>query len=419
MSNLVTNCVRNQKAEIKRILDSAFIQRNMTERLVAALDEDAIKVIIGPRRSGKSSLAIQALNGKKFAYFNFEDESINFEFTADSLLSSLQIVYPGFEYLLFDEIQLFPKWEHLVNRLHRLGHKMVITGSNSKLLSSELASSLTGRYLEFQLFTFSFDECLTARKVGRSSSAFDEYLQSGGFPSVVTGRSQASDFLPTLWDAIVFKDLVQRYKIRRAAELKNLLYLVLTNMSCRASARSLSRNINEQLSHATVAKFISWAEGAYLCSMLHQFSFKARERVNSDKKIYLYDTGFFSVHRKSGARDFGRLLENYVFIELCRHGLTPNVDLFCYRTKANYEVDFYVAGTSQVGKLIQVCYSMTDHETRKREVRALIAAAKELNVQELYVLTGDEAEQSYVQDGYEIKSIPAWRTDILEEIFES
>ncbi|MCX6117211.1 MAG: ATP-binding protein [Proteobacteria bacterium] len=408
MTNLLTNTIIRQKPEIKRILESAFVPREMTQNLVNALDDDAIKVIIGPRRSGKSSVAVQALSNKKFAYFNFEDESINFDFTSEQLLASLEQVYPNFEYLLFDELQLFPKWEHLVNRLHRLGYKIVITGSNSKLLSSELASSLTGRYLEFKLLTFSYNEYLTTKQSERGAHSFDDYLHSGGFPSVATGRSQGHDFLPTLWDAIILKDLVQRYKIRNSVELKNLLHIILTNMSARVSARSLSRNLNEHLSHATVSKYLSWAEGAYLCTLLHQFSFKARERVNSDKKIYLYDNGFYSTHKKSGSRDVGRLLENYVFIEICRHGYTPNLDFFSYQTRSKFEVDFYIHSSSQNKKLIQVCYNMTDQETQKREIRALVAAASELGVKELYIVTCDDAEQVYTQDGYEIKAVPAW-----------
>ena len=410
MNDLVTNCVLRQKIEIKRILEAAFVQRDLTPRLVKALDDEAIKVIIGPRRSGKSSLAIQALQGKKFAYFNFEDESINFEFSAESLLASFNEVYAGFEYILFDEIQLFPNWEHLVNRLHRLGYKILITGSNSKLLSGELASSLTGRYIEFQLLTFSYSEYLDAKNLTKNQSSFADYLESGGYPSVVTGRSHADDFLPTLWDAIVLKDLVQRYKIRRTVELKNLLYLVLTSMASRATARSLSRGINESLTHSTVNKYLSWAEGAYLCSMLHSFSFKARERVNSDKKLYLYDTGFFTAHKKSSNKDIGRLLENYIFIELCRSGLVPNLDFFCYQTKARHEVDFYVPQFAGGAMLIQACYSTTNADTLKREIRALTAAGSELGVKDLVILTCDDTEQRYEHDGFQVRSLPTWQT---------
>ena len=419
MTNLLTNCLYKQKPELKRIFESAFVPRELTSQLQRSLDDDAIKVIIGPRRSGKSSLAIQALEGKNFAYFNFEDESLTFDFSSDQLLESFTQVYPGFEYILFDEIQLFPKWEHLVNRLHRLGHKILITGSNSKMLSGELASSLTGRYIEYQLLTFSYGEYLRAGSIGQSLDSFMAYLHMGGFPSVVTKRIHPKDFLPDLWDAIVLKDLVQRFKIRRPAELKNLLYLVLTNISSKVSARSLSRNINGQLTHSTINKYLAWAEGAYLCSMVHQYSFKARQRVNSDKKIYLYDTGFYDAHRHSAARDLGKILENYVFVELCRQGLVPNLSLFGYQTKSQYEVDFYIPPITGEAKLVQVCFSTSDIETRQREIRALISAAKELNVKKLYILSCDESEQRFVQDGFEIDVLPAWRIDLCSGLISA
>jgi uncharacterized protein len=408
MSFSLSNAVNRQKPEINRILELAFVSRDVAYKLIRSLDDEAVKVITGPRRSGKSCLAVQALAGRNFAYFNFEDESLNFDYSSDDLIAALSTVYPNFQYILFDEIQLCPRWEHLVNRLHRLGHKLIITGSNSKLLSGELASSLTGRCLEFKLFTFSYEEFLLARNLPKTPKSFVDYLQTGGFPSVATERSKGADFLPTLWDAVILKDLVQRFNIRRSVELKNLLHVVLLNMCSRVSARSLSRNLKDQLTHSTISKYLSWSENAYLCSLLHEYSFKPRERVNSDKKIYLYDTGFFTAHQRSGAGDLGRLLENYVFAAICRSGLTPNLDFFTYRTKAKYVVDFYIASNTHGRKLIQACYDTTDFETQKRELRALAHAARELNVTEAIVVTCAEGGQTYQYDGLEVNSVPAW-----------
>jgi predicted AAA+ superfamily ATPase len=417
MSDRLTTTVARQKQEIKQIHTSAFVERSVSAALAETLAQDAVKVIVGPRRSGKSSLALQALKGRKFAYFNFEDESLTFEVAADDLLRAFEAVYPGHEYIFLDEVQLLSRWEPLVNRLHRLGHNLIITGSNSKLLSSELASSLTGRYVEFQLLPFSFAEYLRCKGVERSASVFEEYLVSGGFPTVVTGRTRADDFLPALWDGIILKDLVQRYKIRRISEIKALLYLVLLNMASRVSARSLSRSLHEQLPHSTINKFLGWAEGAYLCSMLQQFSFKARQRVNSEKKVYLYDTGFFAALSRLAGRNIGRLLEDAVFVELCRAGYRPNVSLFSYRTRSQLEVDFFVPAERGESALIQVAYSIADIETREREGRALTVAARELNVRNLFIVTCDPAEELVRHDGMEIRAIPAWQgtiSDILK-----
>lgn len=408
MNTLLANLIQKQKAEIPRLIKAAYIRRNISQRVLSALDTDSIKVIIGPRRSGKSSLALQILRDKSFAYFNFEDEELNFEFSAEEILSCFEQIYPNHRYIFFDEIQLFPKWESLANRLQRLGRNLIITGSNSKLLSSELASSLTGRYIEYQLLPFSFSEYLLALQKQPDIETFVDYLKLGGFPSVVTSRFPAGDFLTSLWDAIILKDLVQRYKIRRIAELKSLLYLILVNMASRASNRSLSRSLNNQLTHSTIAKFIDWAENAYLCCALQNYSAKPRERVNSEKKFYTYDNGFFRAQKISGSDDIGKLLENYVFIELCRHGLSPNLGFFSFQSSTGYEVDFYIPVSSGQATLIQVAYSAVTAKTLNRETRALVHAAKELNVQELYLITCDDSEQDLEVAGFKIRILPAW-----------
>jgi predicted AAA+ superfamily ATPase len=408
MNELLANAILKQKAEIRPISAAAFVHRELSQKVADGLSMDAIKVIIGPRRAGKSSLALQVLRDRNFAYLNLEDEDLSFEFSAEDALACFDRVYPGYEYILFDEIQSLPRWEKLINRLQRLGKNVIVTGSNSKLLSSELASSLTGRYIEFQLLPFSYAECLSATKESRGSDSFLKYLSMGGFPSVVTNRMPALDFLVTLWDAIVLKDLVQRYKIRRVSELKSLLYVALSSMSSRATARSLSRAVNEQLSHSTVSKFLKWAEGAYLCCALQTYSFKARERVNSDKKLYLFDNGFYSSHKVSATSDYGRLLENYVFIQLCRSGLVPNLSFFSLQTKEGYEVDFFVPEQKRESCLIQVAYSVDADKTKSREIRALVKAAREFGVDNLYLITCDQTEQRVEVDGYRIDVVPAW-----------
>jgi len=408
MNDLLANLIRKQKSEILRISDQAYVERSIRSRLLDGLNGEAIKVIIGPRRAGKSSLAFQVLSGKRFAYFNFEDEGISFDFTAEEILECFESIFPDYQYILFDEIQLFPNWEHLVNRLQRLGKNLLITGSNSKLLSGELSSSLTGRYIEYQLLPFSYVEYLDAAKGVSGIDSFLEYLKCGGFPSVVTQRISSNDFLVSLWDAVILKDLVQRYKIRRIAELKSLLHLVLTSMGARVSFRSLEKALNKQLSHTTISKYLAWAEGAYLCCALQNFSFKARERVNSERKIYIYDNGFYSAQKTSAASDYGRLLENFVFIDLCRRGLIPNLNLFSYQTANGYEVDFYTPPSSGKARLIQVSYSVGSAKTLDRETRALILASKELGVKDLYLITCDESVQVLEIGGCKIQVLPAW-----------
>ncbi len=409
MVNLLSNIVKKQQQEIPVILRQATVERDSRTTLTKTLSSGLIKAVIGPRRSGKSSLVLQCLGGNKAAYLNFEDEALTFSFTADEVLEAFEEVYPGYEYIFFDEIQLFPDWEKLLNRLHRTGKNLIVSGSNSKLLSGELASSLTGRHLVLELLPFSFHEYLSARG-GNPGTQEDyvNYLNSGGFPTVVLHEDNAGEFLRALWDSVILKDVVGRYKLRRPVELRNLLYVILQQMSAKVTSRSLERAVNKQLSNVTINKFIGYAKQAYLCSLLQNYSFKPRERVNSEKKVYVFDNGFYTAHRSTPQADIGRLLENAVFIDLVRLGFEPNVDLFYYRSKSGYEVDFFILRNGKPYALCQVAFEASDIATFNREMRSLIAAGNELNIDKLYFLTADGVRRSDLIDNKLIETIPAW-----------
>lgn len=408
MSTLLSNIVSKQRAEIPSILAQAPIERTAARLLNNYLPHQLIKAIIGPRRAGKSSLVHQCLRGKRYAYFNFEDEELTFEVNGEELLESFAKQYPDYEYIFLDEVQLLARWEQFVNRLGRLGKNVIITGSNSKLLSGELASSLTGRYELIELFPFSFHEILVARQKEASPEEFLSYLNTGGFPMVALQRASPTLFLRTLWDAIILKDLVGRYRIRKIPELKSLLYLILQQMSCRTTMRALEKAMQGQLDVATINKFVAYAAHAYLCISLQNFSFKSRVRINSAKKIYLYDNGFYTAHKASGA-DLGKLLENQVCIELMRLGYKPNIDLYHYIAQPNHEVDFLVLHQGRPYSLIQVAYGVQSLATKDREMRALLTAARELSLTKLYLATMDNAEQVLEVEGHKILAVPVMR----------
>lgn len=409
MTDLLSNIVRRQRQEVPVILGQASVERESKTRLTEALSSGLIKVVMGPRRAGKSSLILQCLRRENAAYLNFEDESLTFDFTAEEALAAFDEVYPGHEYIFFDEIQLFPDWEKLLNRLHRTGKNIIVSGSNSKLLSGELASSLTGRHLVFELLPFSFREYLsTKRESSDVRNDYLNYLNSGGFPTVVLHEEGSGEFLRALWDSVILKDIVGRHKIRRPIELKNLLYIVLQQMSGRATSRSLERAVNKQLTNVTINKFVSFAEQAYLCILLQNYSFKPRERVNSEKKVYIFDNGFYTAHRSTPQSDTGKLLENAVFVDLVRCGFKPNVDLFYYRTKSGYEVDFFTLRNGKPCALFQVAFEAADIETFNRETRSLIAAGDELNIDKLYLLTANGVSRRDTLDGKLIETLPAW-----------
>jgi hypothetical protein len=412
MNNLLSNIIAKQRQELPQILSFAPIKREKKAEFVAALDSSLIKVVIGPRRSGKSSLVHQSLAEKRYVYCNLEDEEINFDFKGEELIEIFDKQLPGYEYIFLDEIQLFPLWEKFVNRLQRLGKNIIITGSNATLLSTELASSLTGRYQQIELLPFSFNEFCSGRQLSQDSNAFLTYLKCGGFPLVVLNRAEHQIFLSSLWSGIILKDIAARYRIRKTPELNSLMYLILQLMACRTTQKALMRSMHGKLDATTISRFVSYAEAAYLCIALQNFSFKARQRINSEKKVYVYDNGFYIAHKTSGSSDLGKLLENQICIEAIRAGYVPNLNLFTYYTKNNLEVDFLLLKNGAPHLLLQVSLDVHSADTHSRELKALSYAGEELGVKLLYLVTINPVEKTIDHidhDGKVIKVLPAWR----------
>lgn len=406
MNDSLYNLIERQKNERAIIVKDSSVKREGFAALKRSLSKKLIKAVIGPRRSGKSSLVHQVLSstGQDYGYVNFEDEQLPIECGFDDIEKGLARAYPNATVFFFDEIQVFPRWEQLLNRLERTGRRIVVSGSNSKLLSSELSSSLTGRHEVFENLPFSFREyCQIYSQKIIDAEVLKEYLVSGGFPDVVLNRVMPSDYLRGLWDSIILKDVVQRYSVRSIAELKGVLTIFRDSMSSSVSHRSLERAMQSRISIATIGKFLSYAEGAYLGFLLQNFSFKSRQRVNADKKAYLIDNGFYTSMRIGSQDDHGKLLENFIFITLMRKGLKPNLDFFYYKTRSGYEVDFLILNTGKPSSLIQVCWSLGSASTVEREIRALSEALVETKASSATIVTFNE-RASYQNNT--VRSIP-------------
>lgn len=372
-----------------------------------ALRSSLVKVIAGPRRSGKSTLGFQLLQDKSFAYLNFEDDSFyKHDINSDELVEVLEVVYGKTEFFFFDEIQNFPHWESFINKLHRRGRNIVITGSNSRLLSRELGSALTGRHLLFELLPFSFPEVLAGKQNETSNDAelFERYLVWGGFPEVVLAGVDPASYLKTLFDSVVLRDIVTRHRIRSSTALHDLLSLLINNAAARFSARSLERSLGS-LSTATIQKFISYSREAYVIQDLQPYSFKTKLRVKADRKIYAFDNGFISANSQPASSNISRLLENLVFVELTRRGFRANIDLFYYQTSSGTETDFLLRQGSKNLELVQVSQDLSALKTRERELRALCQAAQELNVKHLTIVTM-KTEDVIQEPGMEIRVVP-------------
>ena len=413
--------VSKQKQDKERLLSLPYIERTKEKDTRKWLSSDLIKVILGPRRAGKSVFALMLLKDQSFAYFNFDDESLPGEekIDLDELMTELKLAYGDTKYILFDEIQNLPNWELFVNRLHRAGYNLVLTGSNASLLSKELATHLTGRHIPIEILPFNFSEILKAKQYevtpdklslpeekAKLLEYMTQYMTSGGYPEVVTKGVDPRGYLDVLFDAVLFKDVVKRHKVRFSEQIASLGSYLINNVSGQYGAKKLA-NILEFKSQVTLEKYLGYLTEAYLIFPLIRHSTKAGMRLRSAKKTYVVDNGFVTAKAVQHSPNTGKLMENLVFTELVKKGNQPGRELFYYKTRNDREIDFVLKKGYQVMELIQVCYDITDADVEQREVKALIEAGKELNVSKLTVLTWNE-KRTVEKDGMTIKFRPLW-----------
>ena len=306
---------------------------------------------------------------------NFDDERLAGSTDYDEIIAAVNFVYDNPTHLLFDEIQNLPRWELLVNRLARQGYNLILTGSNSHLLSQELSTHLTGRYLQTTILPFSFSEYLSLQDQPVTGTDKREHLaryaEQGGFPEPLIKNLNGREYLGTLFDSIVYKDIVKRFHIRFAKGLDDLAVYLLSNTAQEYSYTTLSRVTCCRSAH-TVQKYLGYLEEAYIFFSVPRFSYKFREQVAANKKIYCIDNGFITAKAFRFSENRGRLLENIVAVELKRRALADGTELFFWKNMEQEEVDFVVKQGNGIRELIQVCADATGSPARQREVRALI-----------------------------------------------
>lgn len=392
--------ILNQRAERDELLSRPYQKRHTKYDADELLQNPLIKLITGPRRVGKSVFALLMLQGKNFAYLNFDDNQLLEKWDEDLAMSVLDDVYPNYNFMLLDEIQNLPDWDLWVSKLYRRGKNLIITGSNAKMLSSEMATVLTGRYLPIEMLPFSLDETMRWRNINpareeQAAQAIvlaDDYMRNGGYPETIPARSITKSYLSTLFDSILLKDVAQRHKVRNTTDLYNLATYLLSNFCNPISANELARELGLS-SVATTKKFCDYLNEPYLFFYLPRFNNKLKLMNKAPKKVYVVDNGFVQSTAFNLSENLGRLLENQVFVELLRRGYIPGQTLFYYRTRNDKEVDFVSRKGAKVEQLIQVCYDMTSEKTRKRELDALAEAAEELHCDNLLVITNSQEEQ--------------------------
>lgn len=415
---MIKKIINQQREERDALLKQSYIKRTDISVNAEYLSSGLIKLITGPRRAGKSVLSLQMLTGRNFAYLNFDDDLLLKHFDENTVVQTLNEIYPGFDYLLLDEIQNLPSWELWVGKLYRRGANLIITGSNARLLSHEMATSLTGRYVQIEVFPFSFAEVLSCKGIsvprqstpspqitGSILSHLINYLQYGGFPEIVLNQALARSYLSSLFDSVILKDIMRRFKIRQSQQLFDLANYLLTNYTNLYSFNQLKTDLNFS-SAATVQKFAGYLSEPFLFLSLTRYSSKIKTQQKSSRKSYIIDTGFINARSFELSPNSGRLLENVVFVELLRRHFKPGLDLFYYRTRNNREIDFLCRKGYRVEQLIQVCYDISNTKTLNREIAALLEAGSETNCKKLLLITWDR-EEELEKNGYVIELIPA------------
>ena len=396
------NIVLKQRAERDDLASRPYYIRKHIIEIAPFLESSVPKLITGPRRAGKSVYAMQILSDKNYAYLNFDDTLLLGAFDEDSVMQALAEVYPGYEYLLLDEVQNLHSWDAWVAKLYRRGVNLVITGSNANLLSSEMATLLTGRYLEIQILPFSMEETLNYRGApinaelpderARLALEMDDYLKKGGYPEIVKNREIEQAYLSAMFDSIILKDVAQRHKIRKITELYDLADYLISNYSNPLSYNEIAKELSLG-SVTTVKKFCGYLAEPYLFFYLPRYDNKLKEMKKAPRKVYVIDNGFIYTRSFELSSNNGRQLENMVFIELLRRGFDLKKSLFYYRTSNDKEVDFVTRDGRKVTSLIQVSYDISKTKTRERELDALVKASEELKCDNLLLITWDQNEE--------------------------
>ena len=398
--------------------------------------------VVGVRRCGKTYLLLNTMKqllgelGKdNIVYVNFEHERLRNLDAGDlgELLVAHREIFEPDEtkpvYMFLDEIQNVRDWDKWVRRIHdERRFRIFITGSSSKLLSREIATSLRGRCLSFALYPFSFAEFLKAKKYPIESLAeiqyseergevlklLREYMEFGGFPEVVLEGDQETKgrLLSSYFETIFYKDIVERYGVKNLALLDGFLRYAINNFSSYLSLSKVEKYFKStgvKCSKKTLANFLKYSESVFLLFPVEIFSYGIKDRMQYPRKIYCVDTGMVNRFSTKFTENLGRLAENVVYIELRRRFEPPGHEIFYWRDRQLGEVDFVVKESMRVKQVVQVCWDPTEEETKKREVRGLVKAMEEFKLKEGLVLTEDfEGEEKIGKKKVVYKPLWKW-----------
>ena len=418
----------------ERFLSYENLVRRETQEIIRPYIKQKEAIIItGVRRSGKSSLMRLISNDiikeydvpiDNIVYLNFDDERfIDFSYNDFEPLyeTFIELYHPqGKKYIFLDEIQNIKGWERWVNRLYEFEDiKIFITGSNATIISSEIATALTGRNRQLTCYPFSFREFLTLRsfkfnrndvflreKKVRIKNLFKEYIELGGFPEVL--KNKDNTLLEQYLKDIVYRDIIARYNIRNMKEIRELILFLCSNISKTHSYKNLKELI-EVKSLNTIKNYLEFLENVYLFFRIDLFDFSIKKQIYNPSKIYSIDSALSRSVAFKFSQDSGHIYENFVFVEFLRR----NKELFYWKSKRGKEVDFLIKKGLKIEEAVQVSITLAEYKTKQREVDGLLDASRELNVKNLLIITEDEEGEEKIGK-IKIRVIPLWKWLLLD-----
>lgn len=394
-----------------------YIRKSYIEKIWNYLGNKLIKVLIGQRRVGKSyimrqlasNLISNGVKSENILMINKEFESFSFIEThndLDKFISAYEnkLKPQGKIYIFIDEVQEIEGWEKAINSYsqdYSKDYELFISGSNSKMLSSELSSLLSGRYIEFKIFPFSYDEYCLVNNVENSRQTYLEYIKTGGFPELINlnGDETKRNYVSALKDTILLKDIIQRHQIKDVKLLEDIFVYLVNNASNLISITSIVnwfKSKGRKTSYDTVANYIEYIGNAYLIHKAERYNIKGKEIISGNYKFYVNDLSFKNFLYKGFGYGTGYILENVVYLELLRHGY----DVYVGNIK-DKEVDFVAFKDDNV-IYIQSTYMLIDEQTITREYSAL----KSINDNYRKIIVSLDDIKMPSQDG--IEHVLAW-----------
>ena len=393
---VISSVIDAQKADIDK-MPGGLPREILTDVPVI---ENFCSIITGIRRCGKSTLMLQILkkNKGKSLFLKFEDIRLSGFETSDFSRLNAEIERRDVKILFFDEIQIVDQWEIFINQKLNEDYLVFITGSNASLLSRELGTHLTGRHLSSELHPFSYTEFLAFRKLENNINSFNDYLQTGGMPEYI--KNNSGIILQHLVDDILYRDIAVRHNIRNVNALREMTVYLVSNIGKPVSARKLTGlfGIN---STSTVTDYFSYLKDSYVIDFVPQFDYSIKAQSRNPKKVYAIDLGIYNQIKTTFTEDYGRQLENAVYLHLRR----KHKEIFYF--KKNGECDFVVMNKGKADRCVQVCYRLDDLNM-KRELEGLKSAMDYFGMKEGVIVTHNQSDL-FEYEGITIKLVQAMK----------